>query len=55
MCTICVYGASSSAIDERYMKRAEELLFGEFAAALGIAPSEVQDYIENRIGGKIEA
>jgi len=42
-------------IDERFLKRAEELLFGEFAAALGIAPSEVQDYIDNRIGGKIEA
>ena len=28
-------------IDEKYLKRAEELLFGELAAALDIAPQEV--------------
>ena len=36
-------------IDERYMKKAEELLYGEFAAALGIDKDEVPDYIAKRI------
>lgn len=38
------------AIDERYMKRGEDLLFGELAAALGIKRDEVSAYIENRTG-----
>lgn len=38
------------AIDERFMKRAEELLFGELAAALGIPKESVPDYIVGRIG-----
>ena len=38
------------AIDEKFMKRAEELLFGELATALGIDKEQVPDYIENRIG-----
>ena len=38
------------ATDERFLKRAEELLFGEFGAALGIAPDEVPDYIAARVG-----
>lgn len=33
------------AVDERYMKEAEELLFGELAAALGIEKDSVRDYI----------
>ena len=37
-------------VDERFMKRAEELLFGEFAAALEIRPGDVPDYIRSRIG-----
>ena len=37
------------AIDERYMKRAEEMLFGELAAALEIPREKVQDYIAQRI------
>ena len=37
------------AVDERFMKRAEELLFGELAAALEIDREEVQDYISNRL------
>ncbi len=37
------------AVDERFMKRAEDLLFGELAAALGIKKDEVQGYIHNRI------
>lgn len=37
------------AVDERFMKEAEDLLFGEFAAALGIERDEVCDYISSRI------
>lgn len=36
-------------IDERYMKKAEELLYGEFAAALGIDKDAVPEYIAGRI------
>ena len=32
------------AVDERFMKEAEELIFGEFAAALDIPRSEIQGY-----------
>ena len=39
------------AIDERYMKRAEEMLFGELAAVLEIPREQVVDYIARRIGG----
>lgn len=38
------------AVDERFMKRAEELLFGELAAALNIPIENVPDYISERIG-----
>ncbi len=38
-----------SAVDERYMKKAEELLFGELAAALGIEKSSVKEYIESKV------
>lgn len=38
------------AVDEKYIKKGEELLFGEFAAALGIEKSEVQAYIAARVG-----
>lgn len=37
------------AVDERFMKEAEDLLFGEFAAALGIDRDKVQPYIERYI------
>lgn len=36
-------------IDERFLKRGEELLFGEFAAALDIPREQVQEYIAERI------
>lgn len=32
-------------IDEKYLKRAEELLFGELAAALNITPAEVPEIL----------
>jgi len=37
------------AIDERYMKRAEDLLYGELAVALGIKKHEVQSYIADKL------
>lgn len=38
-----------SAIDEKYMKRAEDLLHGELAVALGISVADVPDYISVRV------
>ncbi|MBQ9536069.1 MAG: CarD family transcriptional regulator [Clostridia bacterium] len=43
------------AIDERFMKRAEELLFGELAAALDIERGEVPGYIDSRVKAEAEA
>ena len=40
------------AIDERFMKEGEALLFGELAAALDIRPQEVPQYIQKRLGEK---
>lgn len=37
------------AVDERFMKEAEELLFGELAAALGIERDEVRGYISEKL------
>ena len=37
------------AVDRRYMERAENLLYGELAVALGIARDSVQDFIANRL------
>lgn len=39
------------AIDERYMKRAETLLFGELAAVLEIPRENVRGFIEDRLCG----
>jgi len=36
-------------VDERFMKQAERLLYGEFSAALGIPFEEVQPYIARRM------
>lgn len=36
-------------VDERFMKQAESILFGEFAVALGIPREEVHDYISRRV------
>lgn len=38
-------------IDKKFMKKAEELLFGEFAAVLHIEKDEVGEYIKNRLEG----
>ncbi len=37
------------AVDEKYSKKAEDLLFGELAAALGIEKGQVQEYIAARL------
>ncbi|MEA4954169.1 MAG: CarD family transcriptional regulator [Pseudoflavonifractor sp.] len=37
------------AVDERFMKEGEELLFGELAAALGISVENVQQYIAEQL------
>ena len=45
-------GRRVSQIDQRYRKRAEELLHGELAVALGIPLAEVQSYISRSIADK---
>lgn len=42
-------GKKFGIIDERFMKQAEEMLYGEFAVALGIEKNDVQAYISKRI------
>ena len=37
------------AVDRRYMERAENLLYGELAVALGIARENVQEFIAQRL------
>ena len=36
-------------IDKKFMKKAEDLLFGEFAAALHVSRDEVESYIHTRL------
>lgn len=38
-------GSKPGQVDERYMKRAEDLLYGELAVSLGMKREEVSDYI----------
>lgn len=42
-------GKKITALDERYMKLAEEYLYAELAVSLGISRDEVPGYIENII------
>lgn len=42
-------GKKMGKIDERYLKRAKELLYGELAIALGISMESVSDYISGRL------
>ncbi len=37
------------AVDERYMKRAEDLLFGELAASLGIDRIEIKETVASKL------
>lgn len=39
-------------VDEKFMKRAEDLLFGELAAALNIPKDQVPEYIAERVEEK---
>ena len=42
-------GGKISQVDERYMKRAEDLLYGELSISLGIPKDQVCDYIAGRL------
>lgn len=42
-------GKKPGQIDQRYMKRAEDLLYGELAVALGIPYEKVLDYIQDKV------
>ena len=42
-------------IDERYMKQAERMLYGELATALEIGYDDVEDYIAARLEGAAES
>lgn len=44
-------GKKAGATDLQYKKKAEELLHGELAVALGISPEEVPGYITRRLKG----
>lgn len=41
-------GRKLGAIDERYLKRAEDMLYGELAVALDKTPAEIKAYIDDR-------
>ena len=43
-------GKKLGLVDERYMKRARDMLHGEFAVALGIERADVPGYIEAKLG-----
>ncbi|MDD6071420.1 MAG: CarD family transcriptional regulator [Clostridiales bacterium] len=45
-------GKKMSACDERYLKLAQDSLFGEFAVSLEIEKSEVESYLEHRLDMK---
>ena len=45
-------GKKNTAVDERYFKQAEELLYAEIAFALGKDKSEICDYITSCIRGR---
>ena len=40
--------------DEKFLRRAEDLLFGELAVALEISRESVKDYISARLGAAVE-
>ena len=44
-------GKKPSIVDQRFRKRAEDLLHGELAVALGIPKERVPDYIKQRLSG----
>ncbi len=42
-------GKKMSACDERYLKQAQDGLYGELAVSLGIEKNDVEDFIEHRL------
>lgn len=40
------------AVDQRFLEEAEDLLYGELAAALGMTRDEVQDHMDAALGAK---
>lgn len=42
-------GKKLGLVDERYMKRAEDMLHGEFAVALDIERAQVPEFIQNKL------
>ena len=42
-------GKKLGQVDEKYMRRAEELLHGELAVALGIPKEDVKEYITKSV------
>ncbi len=48
-------GKKLGQVDEKFFKKAEDLLYGEFAAALDIPKTEVETFIRQSIGGFVEA
>ncbi|MEA4920328.1 MAG: CarD family transcriptional regulator [Clostridiaceae bacterium] len=61
--TLSIYAKKQSAelqkrkigvVDEKFMKKAEDLLFSELSAALGISKDKVQEYIAERVNDKLE-
>ncbi|MBM6924334.1 CarD family transcriptional regulator [Pseudoflavonifractor phocaeensis] len=60
----CIHGKDIAArkqgkrpgkVEERYRKRAEELLYGELSAALELPVEEIPNYIRHRLGEQTEA
>lgn len=47
-------GKKLGQIDERFMKKAEDLLYGEFAVALGMPLENVKGYVEERVKELVE-
>lgn len=48
-CSLANDGKKLGQTDENYMRKAEELLYGEFAVALNIPRENVRDYIGKRV------
>lgn len=47
-------GKKITALDERYLKAAEQELYGELSVALGIPRDEMESYIQDHMGKKRE-
>ena len=48
-------GKKLGLVDERYMKRAEEMLHGELAVALDMTREQVPQFIADTLGGADES